>query len=411
MSQNLSTPPPPSPSKLRVPRAPRHGHGYEDSEPYPTRHSARIASRRALQAADRGSPQPRDFSPDEDKNVFLVEALPTPTKTPAKKVSAPSEWSIGPSIDRSLFRSEKRMALARGSEKLEIFTDSRDRIPEVSLDARNPFAKTGRPSDGEASTVSRQTRSTVRGKDSSFQDDDDDVKYMFRGKQVRRPAQLSDYDSDEDEDDDEEYLGLFASRRDLLPDLAKSKWKGLRRRDVKPKMLWPQDPSQKDTNDDSLFTPKSSSKDEARKKIVDESEQSATRAHSVTRRGTRGTEMDTVIEDKGSDIQSRNPPNAEASSSRSLRPNRGSKGDSHDRQQMDGAGDLPPDSPIHSTQGHSKIDGAGDSPPGPIRSSPFKKWLRKKNGSKEMATTSLKRAASGEDGVPTKRTRATRKDL
>lgn len=52
-----TTPPPPSPSSLRVPAAPLHGAGYDRYGPYPTRSSARIASQRVARSMER-TPEP-----------------------------------------------------------------------------------------------------------------------------------------------------------------------------------------------------------------------------------------------------------------------------------------------------------------------------------------------------------------
>jgi hypothetical protein len=44
--QMATTPPPPALSTLRTPPTPKHGAGYDSYEPYPIRHSTRLASQR-----------------------------------------------------------------------------------------------------------------------------------------------------------------------------------------------------------------------------------------------------------------------------------------------------------------------------------------------------------------------------
>lgn len=196
-----TTPSPQSPSALRVPDAPLHGAGYDTFEPYPTRHSARLASQRASREKETtppipGSPQ-RSGSPkkarklgdsilstptsrsalqtnqrrgtpttslinDESANSHFnvpshtrssaSNALPTPAKTPSKK-KVTSNLS---STSRALFPTAPKMSGRKQgpfslesfeedhapSRNIEIFTDSRDRIPEASTDQLNPFNMT-----------------------------------------------------------------------------------------------------------------------------------------------------------------------------------------------------------------------------------------------------------------------------
>lgn len=220
-----TTPPPPSPSRLRIPSAPRHGPKYDTYDPYATRHSARLASQRLSRdshttpppsspdlrvqadvmdgrkqkAMDVGtlsppgsthtSPRkkvsgrgkgvipgysldnteldssdlidtaettrPRQHSSQASRTTITNGMLPTPMKTPRKKVVEDIS-----STARTLFPNDSTFARPKKSkkyagfslesfeegsiethEKIEIFTDSRDRIPELDESEDNPFYK------------------------------------------------------------------------------------------------------------------------------------------------------------------------------------------------------------------------------------------------------------------------------
>lgn len=205
-----TTPPPPSPSALRVPAAPRHGAGYDQFSPYPTRHSARLASQRASRPVGKTPPpeyqnplskdglprSPRKYRrvEEEDEQVkgkalsppgsssnphtdklsrdrrrfqdtpsfahdpFTLSgrsnlhsstthsqhhsaALPTPAKTPSKKKVSEDLSSTA----RTLFPTHSTMRAKKStpfslesfdtsepSNDIQIYTDSRDRVPKPS---------------------------------------------------------------------------------------------------------------------------------------------------------------------------------------------------------------------------------------------------------------------------------------
>lgn len=194
-----TTPPPPSPSALRVPAAPRHGPGYDQFSPYPTRYSARIASQRASRSAEktpppeipsslskgrsRGSPRkyrrveevhgktlsPPGSSSNPPTDTFSKDshslahnpstlsgrsnrhsstshsqhhtvALPTPAKTPSKKkVSGDFSSTARTLFPHSNMRAKKSTPFSLESfdtsgpsKNIEIYTDSRDRVPKAS---------------------------------------------------------------------------------------------------------------------------------------------------------------------------------------------------------------------------------------------------------------------------------------
>lgn len=223
-----STPPPPSPSALRVPAAPLHGGGYDQFSPYPTRYSTRLAKKRAARAAEitpppicpsspskaRSGASPKKHSVKHQKvrvdgetlsppssssrskpstavskdsrrfnsthaaydpfdisashNVpssapprsrpAMNQALPTPAKTPSKKkvdCFSSTSRTLFPTDTMSPKKSapfslESFEAPASGKKDIQIYTDSRDRIPKASQFA-TPFAASLQPS----STASR----------------------------------------------------------------------------------------------------------------------------------------------------------------------------------------------------------------------------------------------------------------
>lgn len=210
----LQTPPPDSPSNLRVPSAPLHGAKYDHYEPYAPRFSARIASQRAARSMERtpepvcpGSPSkmrsrgsPRKYprvdgetdqswksigkeafgqqsdsslSTSEPNSEFsgyaqrlpssashrhpssfshprpaATQALPTPAKTPSKRTIQGDLTSTS----RTLFPSTGKMSSKKpspfslesfetsSSNEIQIFTDSRDRIPTSGPTTGNPFS-------------------------------------------------------------------------------------------------------------------------------------------------------------------------------------------------------------------------------------------------------------------------------
>ncbi|KAJ5132763.1 hypothetical protein N7448_006921 [Penicillium atrosanguineum] len=289
-----STPPPPSPSALRVPAAPLHGAGYDQYSPYPTRYSTRLAKQRAVRGAEttpppicpsspskaRSSVSPKKYRKvqlDEEtlstpgasarskptatiskegrrsntqsaydpfdmsashhvpssapprSRTAVSQALPTPAKTPSKK-----KVDNFSSASRTLFpahtMSPKKPAPfslgsfgapASGKRAIQIYTDSRDRIPKASQVA-TPFAArlqassdtgSGAPPSDEAESSDLSglgpPSSAVRRRRDARRTPDDKMTMIFRGKRV-----IQTFDADDEESDDD--LGLFAARPDLL---------------------------------------------------------------------------------------------------------------------------------------------------------------------------------------------------
>lgn len=327
-----ATPPPPSPSSLRTPAAPRHGAGYDQYEPYPTRQSARIANRRALMATEK-TPEPvcpsspsksrskqharkyqtvevdgdeffsapgksaksnnrhnpgasipfiafNDYdltsrtshSPKSRSRSTVNQALPTPAKTPSKRKISSLDIS---SASRTLFqpqsssRNKKSTPLslesfdgAGPSNEIQIYTDSRDRIPKPAANMETPFnAKSNQVSasgSAPAPKVGKRARkqdkmddATVEYKsyekydhygqtdltDAEASESEEDeiaraggMTMIFRGKKV-----FNKFGSPSDEGDD---LGLFSARPDLLQDTDLSSVKSLSRSSIRPRRLF-----------------------------------------------------------------------------------------------------------------------------------------------------------------------------
>ncbi|KAL4915310.1 hypothetical protein BDW62DRAFT_188757 [Aspergillus aurantiobrunneus] len=297
----MATTPPP-PSFLRIPPTPRHGTGYDQYEPYSTRHSARLASQRAS-TESRTTPPPsfpisqgrgvsrgtkkqktaetetlsppgspvrspwkkmsgRNFATQLDEpdsfnttepahshpsrlfGAAMTEGmLPTPAKTPRKK---PVD-NVGATA-RALFPSQsgqkkkkKHTGFSLDSftddpsqgDSIQIYTDSRDRIPEVDESEGNPFYQ--EPSNTKPRSSRRKTASRDKEVDEALNREDGMV-YVFRGKKMFRKFS-DDVGSDGEGDDDD--LGLLASRPDLVDSTILDNSRPLTRSSIKPRVLFP----------------------------------------------------------------------------------------------------------------------------------------------------------------------------
>jgi hypothetical protein len=184
----------PPPTLLREPRAPRHGAGYDSFDPYPTRHSARLATQRSADShttppppSPRKAPRqnnldtlspPRTLSPrkktargkprlDLDSSdlsdgagaslhrhsqpAIASNLLPTPMKTPRNRKShtnfSSAARSLFPASNSKSAKKPSGYSLGSFQEDLvdnhnssiEIYTDSRDRVPVLNEDVDNPF--------------------------------------------------------------------------------------------------------------------------------------------------------------------------------------------------------------------------------------------------------------------------------
>ncbi|KAJ5539869.1 hypothetical protein N7513_008201 [Penicillium frequentans] len=125
-----------------------------------------------------------------------------------------------------------------GPQSIQIYTDSRDRIPKPPTTPQNPFyngpsESASDESNGVIDPMTCPTHELLRlGRD-------DEITYNFRGKKVTK--HFDDVD-DEDEEDDPNDLGLFAGREHLLPDPSVlHNLRPLRRKNVVPRRLWTDD--------------------------------------------------------------------------------------------------------------------------------------------------------------------------
>ncbi|KAL5050099.1 hypothetical protein BDW71DRAFT_174744 [Aspergillus fruticulosus] len=299
----MATTPPPA-SFLRIPPTPRHGNGYDQYEPYSTRHSARLASRQASTESrttlppsfpipisqGRGtsrstkkqktagteslSPPGSPMSPrkkmsgrsvatrldEEDpfnaakpahshpsrlfRTTMTEGMLPTPAKTPRKKLvdnAGSTARVLFPQPGQKKKKKQTGFFLDSFSEdpsqddSIQIYTDSRDRIPEVDESEENPFYQ--KPS---TSTKPRSSKPKTRSRDKEVDEAlkrEDGMVYVFRGKKMFRKFNDDVFGSDNDGDDDD--LGLLASRPDLLDSASLENTRPLTRSSIKPRVLFP----------------------------------------------------------------------------------------------------------------------------------------------------------------------------
>ncbi|KAL2796901.1 hypothetical protein BJX66DRAFT_335620 [Aspergillus keveii] len=312
----MATTPPP-PSFLRIPPTPRHGTGYDQYEPYSTRHSARLASQQ-ISAESRTTPPPsfpisqgrgasrsvkhrtaelETLSPPGSPNsctprkklsgrgrvaaqsldtqdpfkatkpahpntsslfrsTMAEGMLPTPAKTPRKK---PVD-NVDPTA-RVLFpplSGQKKKRKQTGfymdsftedpsqGESIQIYTDSRDRIPEVDKSEANPFYN-----KSSANTSARPSRRKARSRDKEVDEAlnrDDGMVYVFRGKKMFRKF-TDDVASDMEDNDDD--LGLLASRPDLMDSSLLENTRPLTRSSIKPRVLFAS-PNDRSTNENQI---------------------------------------------------------------------------------------------------------------------------------------------------------------
>ncbi|KAG5207248.1 hypothetical protein GTR04_6371 [Trichophyton interdigitale] len=190
--------------------------------------------------------------------------LPTPAKTPRKKQIE----DLGPTA-RTLFSSSSKSAqdpaamMPKRSKKysgfslesfeadpqqasqepIAIFTDSRDRIPQVNNSPDNPFrskSADGEPSSklsadaGKRRKLDESSRKRDKNVDKAIRRDDG-LLYVFRGKKVFRKFK-PDVEEEEEDDDD---LGLLASRSELTSESI-PRIRPLTRSSIKPRVLFPE---------------------------------------------------------------------------------------------------------------------------------------------------------------------------
>ncbi|PGH10458.1 hypothetical protein GX51_00217 [Blastomyces parvus] len=307
----------PPPRAIKTPPTPRHGARFDSYEPYSTRYSARLASRKSsggspalstprspndtalLTGMKRCTSEEDSFSPPQsiqasparrsnrktkssqppaethsffdnrrgqdnlashstlgvssnmntEHTTLAANMLPTPAKTPRKKAVADpgvvartlfknntqSKDIEMPIPKRQKGRKFKGFSLEsfnaelenEGNDDIAIFTDSRDRIPEVHETSDNPFIS--QPNDSSNGNHEAQRDEKVQEAIRR----DDGMLYVFRGKKIFRK-----FNSDTEEDDETD-LGLLASQTDLLEGASGSRVRPLTRSSIKPRLLFP----------------------------------------------------------------------------------------------------------------------------------------------------------------------------
>ncbi|KAL5338691.1 hypothetical protein BJX70DRAFT_365927 [Aspergillus crustosus] len=426
----------PPPSFLRTPPTPRHGTGYDQYEPYSTRHSARLASQRAS-TESRTTPPPsfpttqgRGASRSTEKqktaetetlsppgspmsarkkmsgrsaatqhdNLDIFNSkpalshsnhfrttitdgmLPTPAKTPKKqpvdnlgstaRVLFPALSGQKKKKKHTGFSLESFTHEPTQGESIQIYTDSRDRIPEVDEREENPFYN--KPT---ANTSTRPSRRKTSGRDKEVDEAlnrEDGVVYVFRGKKMFR--KFTDLAESEVEDDDDD-LGLLASRPDLIDSTLFESSRPLTRSSIKPRVLFPGAHSQLHESHAS-----------------DADEEAATDIEDHVLEDSATEDPDHSVDNQSQQRPVTPPPNlidtpaSPGASSRSLR-SRAKREDSE----------------------HGRTPTAAEAKK--KRISPFDGWLRKKQTPPVVTSKSKKREAEptgSPTGPPFKRSRATR---
>lgn len=181
--------------------------------------------------------------------------LPTPAKTPQKQPDAKAQANVR-AIARNLFSTDvddtpkkrkpkKYTGLTLDSftaedieEPIEIFTDTRDRVPDADNNAENPFYTT-RPAATEPEPPKKRSRGkqvSIPGEGKQSMDDalqrDDGIVYVFRGKKIfRKFSSNEDLDSASEADDEvDAELGSAKESRQQ---------RALTRSSIKPRLLFP----------------------------------------------------------------------------------------------------------------------------------------------------------------------------
>ncbi|KIW65481.1 hypothetical protein PV04_07738 [Phialophora macrospora] len=201
------------------------------------------------------------LQPSASSSTIISDGmLPTPVKTPKKKMVAKANnaaralfqensdvLGLEPTPRRNRknkryngFSLESFSAEDESRGQIQIFTDSRDTVPQVDHGRSNPFVD--HEMSGEASSSQTVAGTSKRRKVSGEKkkvdpqvaaaiQEDEGMVYVFRGKKVYRRF---DDEEDEEEEIDEADLGLL----EHSPESATKSLKPLTRRSIKPKRLF-----------------------------------------------------------------------------------------------------------------------------------------------------------------------------
>ncbi|OSS54589.1 hypothetical protein B5807_00292 [Epicoccum nigrum] len=244
---NLTLSPPSSPTRLSPPK-------------HRTPHSTRRALFSATTAFESDSDQPLPTSGRRFLASMAPGMLPTPAKTPRKR-ALHSEESIKPTA-RVLFPTSRPATIdevtprkarkftknvyslnsfeenGESSEKIEIYTDSKERIPTADEDdEENPFViKKGKgKAKAKAKSTPQRRKKDARSEDmDEAANRDEGMVYIFRGKKVFRKFH-DDHPSDAPTDEEDE---TSADDRQLLRQAGPDARRPLTRSSIKPKLLF-----------------------------------------------------------------------------------------------------------------------------------------------------------------------------
>lgn len=202
----MVTTPPPAASQPRTPPTPLHGPKYDDYEPYSPRRSSRLRAKESINQNPPAAKTPFDNAPVLEprprqklsrhgsnmssqtlsppsspmspvrRGLSPVHAmlhngmLPTPAKTPRTKkgifsIDRPaSPHDAMPSPRRS--RAVKRFTLddEPDNARIQVYTDTADRVPEVDEDADNPFVVRKSARKPKISSFSQRLSDVTSGK-------------------------------------------------------------------------------------------------------------------------------------------------------------------------------------------------------------------------------------------------------
>jgi len=132
------------------------------------RHGSNMSSQTLSPPSSPISPMRRELSPA--RALFRNSMLPTPSKTPRTKkgifsIDRPaSPQDAMPSPRRS--RTAKRFTLddEPDNERIQVYTDTADRIPEVDEDADNPFVVRRSTRKAKVSSFTQRLSDVTSGK-------------------------------------------------------------------------------------------------------------------------------------------------------------------------------------------------------------------------------------------------------
>lgn len=217
----MSTPEPTSVGSPLTPQAPRYGAFYDDYQPYGPRKSVRVAER-ALRVDATPPPSNKNIASSskannlisppatvktnsrkkdvgafdigfrDEKDPFSSNGmLATPAKTPTSKKNVIESGAVG-SVARNIFSSRSTMydeAMPSPKKKkklgyeitgdveeedapIKIYTDTKERIPEVDTSKANPFYGTGKNTASKSKASPAKRRKVTAGKSGEVGDAD-----------------------------------------------------------------------------------------------------------------------------------------------------------------------------------------------------------------------------------------------